>query len=181
MIVLLGESGSGKTAVRDYLTSRHGYYRVVSCTTRKPRANELYGRDYYFLSSQGFSDKIKNDEFVEYSMYKNNYYGVPKTEIDDNGVAILEPFGLKNLLNNLSEQNIVSFYITASEEVRQQRMLHRGDGLLQSVGKITADRKHFADKVFQLTDFTLNSEKYSISDLGNIVDQLYTYTLQQKI
>ena len=181
MIVLLGESGSGKTAVRDYLTSRYDYYRVVSCTTRKPRTNELYGRDYYFLSSQEFSDKIKNDEFVEYSMYKNNFYGVPKTEIDDNGVAILEPFGLKNLLNNLSEQNIVSFYITASEEVRQQRMLHRGDGLLQSVGKITADRKHFADNVFQLTDFTLNSEKYSISDLGNMVDQLYTYKLQQKI
>lgn len=47
----------------------------VSATTRKIRAGEVEGRDYYFLSPEEFSERIGTGEFIEYAHVYGNLYG----------------------------------------------------------------------------------------------------------
>ena len=67
----------------------------VSATTREKRANEVHGKDYYFLNVDEFKTKIQNDEFLEWEeVYKDRFYGTLKKEVErilNNGyVAIFD-------------------------------------------------------------------------------------------
>ncbi len=93
LIVISGPSGCGKdTVVKEVLKNNKSAWLSVSCTSRKPRVGEVNGIDYYFLSKKEFEQKIENDEFLEYAMYADNYYGTPKNIIKeklDNGIDVI--------------------------------------------------------------------------------------------
>ena len=84
LIILSGPSGVGKGTVRKALFNRddHNLVYSVSMTTRKPRAGEVDGKDYYFVSREEFEEKIKNNELLEYAEFVDNYYGTPLSEIE---------------------------------------------------------------------------------------------------
>ena len=61
-------------------------------TTRKPRAGEVDGRDYYFSSREDFEEAIKNGELLEWAEFVGNYYGTPLKEVNrlrDEGKNVL--------------------------------------------------------------------------------------------
>ena len=178
MIILLGESGVGKSVIRQVLCKNYGYDKVISCTTRLPRLNEINGKDYYFITKEEFSTKIQNQEFVEYSIYKEDFYGILKSEFNKKGIIIMEPLGfykIKQLLKTDKKSNeITSFLLIATEQERGKRMLKRGDGLLTISNKITEDKKHFnIAKLIEETNFALNTEKYSVDELACFIHLLY--------
>ncbi len=84
VIIFSAPSGSGKTTVVNHLLKTVpdlGF--SISATTRKPRVNELQGREYYFLEVSDFETKIKNNEFLEHEeVYQGIFYGTLKSEID---------------------------------------------------------------------------------------------------
>lgn len=49
MLILIGPSASGKTEAAKIMINRYPISRVVTCTTRKKRINEIDGFDYHFL------------------------------------------------------------------------------------------------------------------------------------
>ncbi|MSE20932.1 guanylate kinase, partial [Lactobacillus parabuchneri] len=71
VFVITGAAGSGKTTVRDYLHDQYKMARVITHTTRAPRANERDGIDYYFEDNESFFD----NHFLESVHYAGNYYG----------------------------------------------------------------------------------------------------------
>lgn len=84
LIVFSAPSGSGKTTIVQYLLSQEELKLdfSISATSRKPRENEIDGKDYYFLDLETFKKKIKNDEFLEWEeVYRDNFYGTLKSEI----------------------------------------------------------------------------------------------------
>ena len=85
LIVISGPSGSGKGTIVKNLceNTEHNLWLSISCTSRKPRVGEKEGKEYYFLSEKEFKEKIKNDEFLEYAKYADNYYGTLKSSIKD--------------------------------------------------------------------------------------------------
>lgn len=84
LIVISGPSGSGKDSVCQRLKEYNDNFWVsISCTTRKPRQGEEDGINYFFIDKECFENKIKKDEFLEYAVYNNNYYGTPKDKIND--------------------------------------------------------------------------------------------------
>ena len=84
LIVISGPSGSGKDSVCERLKEYNDNFWVsISCTTRKPRQGEEDGINYFFIDKECFENKIKKDEFLEYAVYNNNYYGTPKNKIND--------------------------------------------------------------------------------------------------
>lgn len=84
LIVISGPSGSGKDSVCERLKEYNDNFWVsISCTTRKPRQGEEDGINYFFIDKECFENKIKKDEFLEYAVYNNNYYGTPKDKIND--------------------------------------------------------------------------------------------------
>ena len=79
LVVLSGPSGVGKGTIAKKLTKRNkDFFLSVSCTTRKPRNGETHGVEYFFITKDEFSEKVKNDGFLEYSEHFENCYGTPK-------------------------------------------------------------------------------------------------------
>lgn len=84
IIIVTAPSGSGKTSIVRYLLDKYPRHLgfSISATTRKPRGNEVEGKDYYFLSEEVFKEKIRQNEFVEWEMvYEGKYYGTLESEL----------------------------------------------------------------------------------------------------
>jgi guanylate kinase len=85
LIVFSAPSGAGKTTLLNYLrASIPGLVYSISATTRQPRAGERHGEHYFFLSEEEFRLKIDAGGFAEWMMVHGNYYGTPRSFIDEN-------------------------------------------------------------------------------------------------
>lgn len=84
LIVLSGPSGVGKGTVRKAIFEEEGidFQYSISATTRFPRKGEVDGEDYFFVTREQFEERINNGDMLEYAQYVNNYYGTPKSFID---------------------------------------------------------------------------------------------------
>lgn len=84
LIVLSGPSGVGKGTVRKAIFEEDGidFQYSISATTRSPRKGEVDGEDYFFVTREQFEERINNGDMLEYAQYVNNYYGTPKSFID---------------------------------------------------------------------------------------------------
>lgn len=89
LIVLSGPSGVGKGTVRKALFEEPDvdFQYSISMTTRHPRDGEVDGEDYFFVTRDEFEQKIQYGEMLEYAEYVGNYYGTPKSFIDDSLAA----------------------------------------------------------------------------------------------
>jgi guanylate kinase len=83
-IIVSAPSGAGKTTiVRHLLGEGLGLEFSVSATSRPMRANEVDGKDYFFLSVDEFKGRIAAGEFVEYEeVYPGRYYGTLRSELE---------------------------------------------------------------------------------------------------
>lgn len=83
LIVLTGPSGVGKgTLVRSLLQRHPQLYLSISATTRSPRASELDGEHYYFVSRSDFEKMIAEQQLLEWAEFAGNYYGTPRLPIE---------------------------------------------------------------------------------------------------
>jgi guanylate kinase len=83
IIVISAPSGTGKTTiVRRILRDFPELKFSVSATTRKKREHEVDGVDYFFISEEEFKKKIQNNEFVEWELFYDYYYGTFRNFID---------------------------------------------------------------------------------------------------
>ena len=86
LIVFSAPSGSGKTTLVHYLLKKVlNLSFSISATSRKPRENEIDGKDYFFLSKENFISKINNGKFLEYEeVYDGIFYGTLLDEVEKN-------------------------------------------------------------------------------------------------
>ncbi|MBO7233970.1 MAG: guanylate kinase [Paludibacteraceae bacterium] len=84
VLIFCAPSGSGKSTIVNYLLGKYPELEFsVSATSRAPRGTEKHGEAYYFLSTEEFQQKIKEEAFVEYEeVYAGCYYGTLKSEIE---------------------------------------------------------------------------------------------------
>ena len=82
LIVISGPSGVGKSTLVKQARIELPYLEFsVSCTTRQPRAGEVNGKDYFFLTPEEFETKVRNNEFLEYAGVFAHRYGTLKSEV----------------------------------------------------------------------------------------------------
>jgi guanylate kinase len=83
-IIFSAPSGAGKTTIVKHLLQLDlGLEFSISACSRPPRAQEVDGQDYYFMSVEDFRKHIKQDDFLEWEeVYRDHYYGTMKTELD---------------------------------------------------------------------------------------------------
>lgn len=128
IIVLLGASGSGKSTIENELATRHGFEKIISCTTRKPRNGEEDKKDYYFVEHDTFIDMINSDMLAKYDEYsQGRLYGTLKSDYinSKNKVVVLTPNGLRQLKQNCSDNNIFSVLVNANLGTRVKRYIDR--------------------------------------------------------
>ena len=84
LIVVSGFAGAGKgTLVNELLKQFDNYALSISATTRKPRGQEVDGKEYFFKSVEEFEKMIAQGDLIEYANYVGNYYGTPKTYVEE--------------------------------------------------------------------------------------------------
>lgn len=131
LIVISGFSGAGKGTVMGKLTESENYALSVSATTRKPRMGETEGVSYFFKTTEEFENMIKNDEFVEYARYVDNYYGTPKSFVENKmseGMDVLLEIEIQGALK-IKEQYpdaVLIFITTKDAETLRSRLTGRG-------------------------------------------------------
>lgn len=84
LVVLTGASSVGKSTIRDLLMEDKELklFYSISMTTRKQRADEEDGKDYYFVDYKTFAKSLKQHELLEYTEFDGYYYGTPKEQVE---------------------------------------------------------------------------------------------------
>lgn len=105
LVILSGVSGAGKDTIKKELIKRmDNVESLPSYTSRPKREGDIEGQTYYFVSKPEFEEKIKQDEFYEFNVHHNHYYGTSKKLMNqkiDNGKIIVKDIdvnGTENLL-----------------------------------------------------------------------------------
>lgn len=170
ILILLGESGCGKSTTREILLRNNTGYRfhkVVSYTTRPKREGEKNGEDYYFVSEEQFT-KIKEENlFAETGSYRNWHYGSLKKDYESgNAIAILTPHGVRELQKALRNSNcrIFTAYLKVPRRDRLITLLERGDDIEEAYRRNISDIGQF-DGIESEADFTIYNEAYHHSYL----------------
>ncbi len=168
IIVLIGESASGKSTIEKMLVKK-GFNKIVSYTTRPIRPNETDGVDYHYISKEEFLNKLQNGFFAEYTIYNSWYYGIAIPDCKDDSVVVVEPHGFRQL-KKIERLNIISFYIKVDERERLIRMVKRGDNLLEVFRRIFSDQGVF-QFIDQEVDYVIDNNK-NINDSVNEIIEL---------
>jgi len=134
VLIISAPSGAGKsTLVNHLLKSGFPLAFSVSATSRKPRGNEMNGREYYFIRAAEFRRKIKAGEFIEWQeVYENHYYGSLKKEIDrivKEGMIPLFDVDVRggiNLKKIFGDSALALFIMPPSVEELKARLIKRG-------------------------------------------------------
>ena len=170
MIVLAGASASGKTEVAKLLAKKYGITKIVTTTTRPKRKGEVDGVDYFFVTHEQFEEMIRENKFVEYTLYNGQMYGSTKDQIAKDKCVVIDPAGLRSY-TALNDKSIISFFLDADEKTRHERMLSRGDDLDKVKSRIAHDRKAFKKENIVKVDYVIKNSSDDV--LESVADQIY--------
>jgi len=190
MFVLSSPSGAGKTTLTKKLAENHPNFKIsISHTTRKPRPNEVNGKDYHFIDKKNFDLLIKNKDFFEYAKIFDNYYGTLKTPVlkflsQEKDVLFDIDWQGTQQLKNIKDLEIVTFFILPPNiKTLKQRLLNRHQGqeelIKQRMKKFNEEVSHWSDYNYIVINDDLeicyntilkiiNSEKQGISKKQNL-------------
>ena len=131
LIVVSGPSGAGKdTIVGKVIEHNKKVWLSVSATSRKPRAGEEEGVNYFFLEKEDFEKKIEEGYFLEYAEYAGNYYGTPKEKIIeklDKGYDVILVIEIQGAMKikELVPEALFIFIMPPSEKELLKRLKNR--------------------------------------------------------
>ena len=128
--LILGHSGSGKSTIRNALTS-HGIKKIITYTTRPPRVSEVDGIDYNFIDQELFKKMDQYNLFIGTTCYVGNYYSTLKEDLEKNNnkdsdcVIVVDKEGVLAIKKKFA--NARSIYLKCSRETLRDRMIKRND------------------------------------------------------
>lgn len=155
LIVLSGPSGAGKSTVVAKLMEERGDVSFsTSVTTRKPRPNEVDGKDYFFIDPERYQKMLENDELLEHATYVTNSYGTPRryvAEQMESGMNVLldiEVQGARQVKEKMPDA-VMIFIVPPSLEELKRRLTSRGTELTEVIeGRMNRARQEYAEADF---------------------------------
>ena len=167
LVILSGVSGSGKDTIKKEIIKRMKNVETLpSITSRKPRVGEEEGVQYHFVTKEEFEEKIKNNEFYEYDLHHDNYYGTSKKIMTDkinSGKIIIKDIevnGTQNLVKLLKNDiKIVTIFLKVEKEELIRRLQHRGDNLTEEEMNLRLSRLEYEESKIKLYDYVIKNDE----------------------
>ena len=171
LIVVSGPSGAGKDTVVSELIKREdqNIWVSISMTSRQPRGQEENGKDYFFVTKEEFEENIKDGNLLEYATYNDNYYGTPKSKINeylDQGIDVILIIEIQGALQikELIPEALFIFIMPPTMDELKNRLVNRGT---DSNDKIIARFKKAYEEINEVTKYNyvvVNDEVEIASD-----------------
>lgn len=134
IIIITAPSGAGKSTITRFLLAKYPWLSFsISAATRQPRAGEVDGKDYHFMSVEQFREHIRHNDFIEWEMvYEGKYYGTLKSELEriwkNNQVPVLDidVKGAIHVQQQYPETTLSLFIEPPSVDELKKRLQSRG-------------------------------------------------------
>ena len=170
MVILSSPSGAGKTTLVKLLSEQKKFQISISHTTRKPRINEIDGKDYYFVNHEYFQQSIKNHEFLEYAEVFKNFYGTKKDPVikflkdGKNVIFDIDWQGAQQIKNKKLKYKLITFFVLPpSKEILFQRLSNRD----------MKDKLIVEERMKEFEKDILHWEDYDYVVVNNKLDECY--------
>ena len=146
LIIFSAPSGAGKTTIVKHLLQKGFNLEFsTSACNRQPRNNEVHEKDYYFLTTEDFKQKIENNEFVEWEeVYNGRYYGTLRSEVNriwDKGKNVLfdvDVVGGVNIKKQFGNKALSVFVMPPSVDELRKRLTNRNTDSEEDIEKRVA-------------------------------------------
>ena len=178
MIIISSPSGAGKTTITRKLLELYDNIELsVSVTTRKKRAGEVDGKDYFFIDKTSYDKLVRDDSMLEDAEVFGNYYGTPKKFVVDNiskGTNVIFDIdwqGAREIAKH-KEFHVVSIFILppsmqALRERLESRSLDSVDIINDRMTKAKSEISHYDEYKYVVLNDDINE---AISKIKKIID-----------
>ena len=170
IVILSSPSGAGKTTLVKEISKRNNFQISISHTTRKPRSNEIGGKDYYFVNETEFEKLIDEDKFLEYAKVFQHYYGSSKDIVfkklsnGENVIFDIDWQGTQQIKKQILNYKLVTIFILPpSRNELYNRLLNRDKN----------DEKIAKERMAQFNDDVLHWKDYDLTVINDDVENCY--------
>jgi guanylate kinase len=175
LFVISAPSGAGKTSlVRALLEARPKLTVSVSHTTRKPRAQEVEGRDYYFVTPTRFHELVTQGAFLEHARVFDNLYGTGRAQIDEKLSAGLDVLleidwqGARQVRHAMPSCKSI-FILPPSRSALEQRLRERRTDSPETIARrladASADMSHYREFDFVIVNDQFERAKRELEEI----------------
>lgn len=171
LIIMSGPSGVGKGTIRQKVMESEELklYFSVSVTTRKMRAGEQHGREYWFISQEEFDDMMNSGKLLEWNRYVGHSYGTPidpineHRELGDNVLMEIDVHGATHVLKKTQgDAGVITFFILPpSLEELESRIR----------GRCTEDEETIQRRLQQARDEIALKDNYKYNVINDDIDR----------
>jgi len=200
MFVLSSPSGAGKTTLVKKIAENNSNFKIsISHTTRKPRPNEVNGKDYEFVTVEQFNNSVKKKSFFEHANIFDNYYGTlkaPVLKLLSLGKDVLFDIdwqGTQQLKKNKNLSLVTFFILPPNIKVLKERLLNRHEGqeklIEKRMNKFNEETSHWNEYNYVLVNDDLEtcygkilsiieserigiSQKQNLDEIRNKIEEL---------
>jgi len=176
LIILSGPSGSGKDTVLNELSKQDDDIKIsISLTTRPKRDWEIDGIHYYFVTEKYFLRKIECNQILEYAVYNGNYYGTPKSIIDqwlENGETVILKIEVQGAqkIREIYPDAVSIFLMPPSMTILKERLFKRES---ENIDEIQRRLAIAVDEIKRATEYDYivvnDLLDYAVSDIRAII------------
>jgi guanylate kinase len=181
LVILSGVSGAGKDTIKkELIQTMENVVSLPSYTSRGPRPGEVEGVQYHFISKEEFEKKIKENEFYEYDLHHDNYYGTSiklmNEKIQSGKIIVkdIEVNGTENLIRLLkNETKLVTIFLRVEEDELRRRLKNRGDNLTEEEINLRVGRLKYEESKMNIYDYVINNNNFekTVAIIKTIIEQ----------
>jgi guanylate kinase len=149
------------------------FHFVVTATTRARRANEVHGRDYWFISNEEFARMIDQDELIEHAIVYGDYKGIPKQQVREaleSGMDVVMRIDVQGAetVRKLAHEALMIFITTESEQDLVRRLETRRTETADSLAIRIATARKELNRV-QAFDYVIVNREFHLDETVDII------------
>ena len=183
LVLLSGVSGAGKDTIKKELIKRHeNIISIPSYTSRPMRPGDVAGETYNFVTKEEFEKMINDNEFYEYDLHHEHYYGTSRKlmneKIESGKIIVkdIEVNGVENLSNILKQDTkVISIFLRVPKDVLEKRLRNRIDKPSDEEIELRLGRFDYEESKLNMYDYVIknNDLEKTVKVIETIIENEY--------